>query len=117
MASCFSSNIINYNLFHGIFRATLFTIFLCVLMETWLFKMALGYSDEFLSSVAKHKKSVMSPQARKYTSESRVTTICITVLLAVSSTLVYQQCISNNMPFIRNTQKTKLCADWLIKML
>lgn len=56
--------------------------FLCVLMETWLFKMALGNSDKFLSSVAKHKKAVMSPQGRKYTSESSFTTICIIVLLA-----------------------------------
>lgn len=47
LSSCFSSNIINYYLFHGIFRATFFTLCVCVLMETWLFKMAFGNSDEF----------------------------------------------------------------------
>lgn len=84
-----------------------------LLLVILLFKMAAKQSAEVLASVPKCKKAEMC----------FIRKICVLDvsfrhnILATSSVLMNQQCVQNQVSLNRNTDKTKLCADQLMKML
>ena len=81
-----------------------------------LFEKAPKPSAEGLSSAAKHRKAGMSLMEKVHVSD-KFPSVIIIVLLAISSMLVSQKYISNEVSLNRNTHKPRRCTDGLMKKL
>ena len=94
----------------------MFSTFLCFWLVILLFTMAPKHSADVLSSVAEYKTAEGCLMEKIHVIDKFVQT-GVTVLLTVSSMLMNPQYILNKVSLNRNTHKTRLCIDWLIRML
>ena len=115
LPSCFSSHRVNKCLFHGLFSAMFFAL-LCFLLVISLFKMTHKQSARVLSSVPKCKKAMMCLRGKIHVLPkllSGVSDSAVGCEFNVNESIIYINKVSLN----RNTHKTRLCIDQLMKML
>ena len=74
------------------------------------------HTAKVLSRVSKSKKAVLCLMEKIYVPDQLHSGMSYGAL-TVSSMLMNQQYILNKVSLNRNTHKTKLCIDWLMKML